>query len=318
MSLRNKSILVTGGAGFLGSHLCDRLVTHQPKDVIVYDNFSRGKPKWEKDAIKTVCGDVLDVDRLKEYMCGCDIVFHLAALCGIDTVIQKPVKTIEVALLGTYNVMKTARELGVNHVITISTSEVYGQLAFKVDEETSTTQGPISEARWGYAVSKLATEYLALAYHKQYGLNVTTVRPFNIYGPSQIGGGAVRNFIDNALRDKPINVYGDGNQIRSWCYVDDFINGLLLIPFNVKASGKTFNIGNPRETITIYRLAKLIKRLTKSSSTIQCVDRKAPVMDVYLRVPDTTRAEKMLGYVPEITLEEGLKRTIDWYKNNNV
>lgn len=314
MKFEGKTIFVTGGAGFIGSHLCDKLIEHRVEQIVVYDNFSRGKVKRKSETIKTIRGDVLDLGMLRKHMRGCDVVFHLAALCGIGTVIQRPVETIEVALLGTYNVMEAARELGVNHVIVISTSEVYGQLAFKVGEETSTTQGPISEIRWGYAASKLATEYFALAYHKQYGINVTTVRPFNIYGPGQLGEGAVHHFIKNAVHDEPLDVYGDGNQIRSWCYIDDFIDGLLSIPFNSKTIGKTFNMGNPLETITVYRLAELIKRLAESRSQIRYADRETQVMDVYIRVPDITRAKKVLGFNPKITLKEGLERTIEWYR----
>ena len=128
--------------------------------------------------------------------------------------------------IGTYNVLKAALQNNINRIFVASTSEVYGQLAFKVDEETSTTQGPISETRWGYAVSKLATEYLALAFQHQHELNVTTFRPFNIYGPYQIGEGAIHNFVLTAIQGKPITIYEDGTQIRSWCYISDLINGI--------------------------------------------------------------------------------------------
>ena len=317
MELRNKKVFITGGLGFIGKHLVKKI--ERDNEVIVYDNFLRGfideRELAENGRSKIVKGDVLDSNLLRKHMAGCDIVFHLAAICGIQSVTQKPVETIEVNFLGTHNVLKVAKDLQVERVLVASTSEVYGQLAFKVDEDTSTTQGPISEARWGYAVSKLATEYLSLAFHNQYGLNVTTVRPFNIYGPGQIGEGAIHNFIVNALRDEPIRIYGDGTQIRAWCYIDDLIRGLLLACSNLKAIGKSFNLGNPQETITVYRLAKLIKRITNSKSRIEFVQRRTPVIDVYVRVPDITRAKELLEFNPKVSLEEGLPKTIEYYSS---
>lgn len=314
--LNDKVVTITGGAGFIGKHLVERLM--DKNDVVVYDDFSRGDFKEDKflknDRVRIVRGDVLDLSHLRQSIVGSDVVFHLAAICGVDTVVRNPVKTMEVNFLGTRNVLEVAKELNINHVITVSTSEVYGQLALKVGEETPTVQGPVNEIRWGYAVSKLATEHLAQAYYKQYGVNVTIVRPFNVYGPGQVGVGAIRNFVTNALRDETIGIYGDGNQIRAWCYIDDLIDGLLLIPFNLNTIGETFNIGNPRETVTIYRLAKLVKELTKTKSQIRYVHREQPVMDVYVRVPDITRAKKVLGYDPKISLEEGLEKTIEWYR----
>lgn len=318
MELSGKKVLITGGAGFIGKHLVKKIM--KENEVIVYDNFSRGKSDEgefpENGTVKIVKGDILDLSFLRESMAGSDVVFHLAAICGIDSITENPVDTIEVNFLGTYNVLKAAKEAEVERVLVASTSEVYGQLAFKVNEETRTTQGPISEARWGYAISKLATEYLALAFYNQYRLNVTTVRPFNIYGPRQVGEGAIHNFVVNALRNDPIYVYGDGNQIRAWCYIDDLIDGLLLACSNPKAIGKSFNLGNPQGTITVFQLAKLIKRMTHSQSRIEFLQRRKSVIDVYVRVPDITRARELLGVKPKVSLEEGLRKTIEYYSSH--
>lgn len=316
MELKDKRIFITGGAGFIGKHLVKKLIDHN--EVTVYDNFCRGnlgKNDFGHSAnLKIIKGNILDCDLLKKSIADHDVIFHLSAICGINSVTEKPVNTIEVNFLGTYNVLNAANEMNIEHIVVASTSEVYGQLAFKVDENTSTTQGPISEDRWGYAVSKLATEYLSLAYHKQYGLRVTTVRPFNIYGPGQVGEGAIHNFVVNALNGNPLRIYGDGGQIRAWCYIDDLTNGLLLTCSNSGSVGKSFNLGNPQETITIYRLANLVKRIADSKSPIEFVNRDKPVIDVYVRVPDIARARDELGFWPQVSLEDGLEKTVEFYK----
>ena len=192
---------------------------------------------------------------------------------------------MRVNLIGTYNVLEAALAAKdtVERFIDFSTSEVFGTYAFKVDEQHVTTQGSVGEARWTYAVSKLAGEHMAHAYHAELGLPTVSVRPFNVYGPGQIGGGAIRAFIEAALAGHDLAIHGDGSQIRAWCYVDDMVDGALLALEHPSAVGESFNIGNARSAVTIYDLAHRIKRLTgararscssrSTTSTSSCASR---------------------------------------------
>ncbi|UCG69080.1 MAG: NAD-dependent epimerase/dehydratase family protein [Thermoplasmata archaeon] len=314
MAVYGKKIMITGGAGFIGSHLSKKLC--EENELIIFDNLSRGiidEKLRERDNVKFVNGDILADYKLKNAMKDCDIVVHLAAVAGIDTVVKKPVRTIEVNFMGSYNVFKTAWETGIDRIIFASTSEVYGPFAYNVREEDLTEQGPVNEVRWGYAVSKLATDHLAFAFHRQYGLGVTPLRFFNIYGPGQLGEGAIQSFVMNSLKNEDIIINGDGTQIRAWCYIDDAVKGIVKAMASKEATGEAFNIGNPKETMSIYELAQTVKRLAESKSNI--VFRKVEgYPDVHLRVPNIDKAVVKLGFEPEITLEEGIKRTIEYFK----
>jgi nucleoside-diphosphate-sugar epimerase len=240
---------------------------------------------------------------------------HLASIAGVDTVMRNPVLTMRISLLGTANVLEAAVQSGrVRRFIDFSTSEVFGRYAYNVAEVDATTLGAVGEARWTYAVAKLATEHLAFTYQKQFGLPACAVRPFNIYGPRQIGEGAIHHFIVRALAGEPLHVHNDGSQIRSWCYVDDIVDGILLALEREEAPGNTFNIGNPRSTITIWNLAREIVRLTSSRSAIELV--RWDHQDVELRIPNIDKAKRLLGFEPRVDLEEGLLRTILWYRRN--
>jgi UDP-glucose 4-epimerase len=171
--------------------------------------------------------------------------------------------------------------------------------------------GAVGEARWTYAVSKLGEEHLAVAYHQQMGLPTTVVRPFNVYGPGQVGEGALRTFIIRALADEPIEIHGDGTQIRAWCYIDDMIDGLLLAMTNTRAIGESFNIGNQRAIVTIYGLANTVVRVLGSKSTIS-FSRKDYV-DVELRVPSVRKATEILGFEAKVDLDEGIRRSAEFY-----
>jgi nucleoside-diphosphate-sugar epimerase len=244
---------------------------------------------------------------------GCQIIVHMASIAGVDTVMKNPVLTMKVALLGTMNVLDVAHEMGgVERLVDFSTSEVFGRYAFRVTEGDATQLGAVGEARWTYAVSKLATEHLALNYHKEFGVPAVSVRPFNIYGPRQVGSGAVHHFIARALRGETLTIHNDGSQIRAWCYIDDIVDGVLATLDTEEAVGNTFNIGNPRSTVTIHQLARDIVRLTGSSSAIEHIVWDFP--DVELRIPDITKARNMLGYEPKVELDEGLLKTIEWYR----
>jgi nucleoside-diphosphate-sugar epimerase len=191
---------------------------------------------------------------------------------------------------------------------------VFGRYAYNVTEWDATTLGAVGEARWTYAVAKLATEHLAMNYWKQYQLPTVSIRPFNIYGPRQVGEGAVHHFIVRALRGLPLSVHNDGAQIRAWCYVDDIVDGIALALAREEAVGHAFNIGNPRSTLTIHALAKEIIRLASSSSHLEYIPWNQA--DVELRIPNIDKAKELLHFAPKVDLEEGLLRTIYWYRRH--
>jgi len=245
-------------------------------------------------------------------MQGADIVVHAAAIAGVDTVLRIPVQTMRVNLIGTANMLEAARENGIpDRVVDFSTSEVFGPMAFRVSETDATVAGSAGEARWTYAVSKLAGEHLAKAYHQQYRLPVVTVRPFNVYGPGQTGEGAIQVFIRRALRNEPLRIDGDGNQIRAWCYVDDFVEGLLRCIGSAKAIGESFNIGNARAVITVLGLAQTVCRVLNSKSEI--VFDPPLSADIAIRIPSVAKASELLGFKAKIDLEEGVLRTAKWF-----
>ncbi len=315
MAIEGKTLCITGGAGFIGTALCRRLA--DKNKIRVLDTLRRnalgaaGLDTHEN--IEVIVGDVRDAEAVRKAVKGAQFVVHMASIAGVDTVLKNPVLTMEVSLEGTTNVLRAAKEAGgIERLIDFSTSEVFGSYAFRVREADVTSLGAVGEARWTYAVSKLATEHLAHNYFKQYGLPTCAIRPFNIYGPGQVGEGAVHAFVVRALADEPIHIHNAGDQIRSWCYIDDIVDGIVQVLENDKSIGETFNIGNPRSTVTIYQLARMIVRLAESKSTIDFVKWDFP--DVELRIPDIKKAEDLLGYRPKIDLEDGLLKTLEWYR----
>jgi nucleoside-diphosphate-sugar epimerase len=313
--LQGKRVLLTGGAGFIGTTLASRIVDHN--EVVILDNYHRDALTHTALAhhvnVRIIRGDVTDPAVGRAAAEGCHIIVHLAAIAGVDTVLQMPVDTMKVAILGTYNMLEAAREQPhLERFVDFSTSEVFGAYAYNVREADLTSLGAVGEARWTYAVSKLATEHLAHNYHKQFGLPAVSVRPFNIYGPGQVGEGAIHRFIAQALRGHDISIHNDGSQIRAWCYIDDMADGLLRCLELPQAIGESFNIGNPRSVATIYNLAMQIVRLSQSSSRITFVPWDQT--DVELRIPNIDKARRLLSFDPKVDLEDGLLRTIEWYR----
>jgi nucleoside-diphosphate-sugar epimerase len=313
--ISGKRILLTGGAGFIGTQLARRLLPCN--EVVVLDNGHRnalrdteliGHPR-----LRVIEGDVLQVARVREATRGCQIIVHLAAIAGVDTVHRMPVTTMRVNILGTFNVLEAAAESpDIERFVDFSTSEVFGCHAFNAREQDITQLGAVGEARWTYAVSKLATEHLAHNYYKEFGFPAVSVRPFNIYGPAQVGEGAVHRFIVQALKGEDLTVHNDGSQIRAWCYIDDVIDGVLACLERPSAVGNAFNLGNPRSVVTIYNLAVQILHLSGSRSRIRFVPWSNA--DVELRIPNIEKARQLLGFEPKVDLEEGLRRTIEWYR----
>ena len=315
--IQNKTIFITGGAGFIANTLIKHYVENN--NIIVYDNFTRdtltGSGLTNHSNVSVIKGDVLDYEHLLASMKGADIVVHAAGIAGIDTVIKNPVKTMRVNMIGTANTLEAARINGVkDRFIDFSTSEVFGSMAFRSSEEDSTVSGSAGEARWTYAVSKLAGEHLAHSYYSQFKLPVVTVRPFNVYGPGQTGEGAIQIFINRALRNEDIKIDGDGNQIRAWCYVDDFVDCIIECIENPKAIGQSFNIGNSRAVITILGLAQTVCRVLNSKSKIY--HEKELSADIAIRIPSVEKTSKVLGFKANVDLEEGILRTSSWMQNN--
>ena len=314
-----KTYFITGGAGFIANTIIRRLVANNK--IVVYDNFHRdtlttsdlnGHPN-----ITVIRGDVLDLPKLTESMKGSDAVIHAAGIAGIDTVIKNPVSTMKVNMIGTANMLEAAQINKIqDRVIDFSTSEVFGSMAFRSSETDSTVAGSAGEARWTYAVSKLAGEHLAHAYSRQYGLPVVTVRPFNVYGPGQTGEGAIQIFIKRALKNETIRIDGDGNQIRAWCYVDDFVDCIMRCIENPRAIGESFNIGNARAVITILGLAHTVCRVLGSVSKIE---HDPPLSaDIAIRIPSVDKAESLLGFKAKIDLDEGIVRTAEWMRKSQL
>ena len=317
--IQQKKFFITGGAGFIANTLIKHYI--EKNKITVFDNFHRDTLTTSGLAshpnITIVKGDVLDFALLKKSMAGADIVVHAAGIAGIDTVIKDPVKTMEVNMIGTANTLKAAHENNVkDRLIDFSTSEVFGSMAFKSTEEDQTVAGSAGEARWTYAVSKLAGEHLAHAYYNQHKLPIVTVRPFNVYGPGQTGEGALQIFIKRALKNQEIAIDGDGAQIRAWCYVTDFVDCLVRCIEDPKAIGESFNIGNARAVITILGLAQTVCRVLKSDSKITF---HPPLSaDIAIRIPSVEKTFELLGFKAQVDLEEGILKTAEWFKENNI
>jgi UDP-glucose 4-epimerase len=316
VALRGKRIFVTGGAGFIGTTLARRLVDEN--EIVAMDNLHRdalgGTVLAEHPNFTFEHGDVLDAEHVRELARSATHIVHCAAIAGVDTVLESPVRTMRVNMIGTYNVLEAAVATldTVERFVDFSTSEVFGTHAFRVQEGQVSTIGSVGEARWTYAVSKLAGEHMAHAYHDELKLPTVTVHPFNVFGPGQIGGGAIRAFIEAALAGRDLTIHGDGSQIRAWCYVDDMVDATLACLEHAAAVGQTFNIGNPRSTVTIYDLAQRVRRLT--GADVDIVFQPLHYADVELRIPNVEKAREVLGFEATIDLDEGLTRTIAWYR----
>ena len=316
VALQGKRIFITGGAGFIATTLSRTLV--EENQVIALDNLHR-------DALSATDladhpnfhfhqADVLDADAVDELSAGATHFVHCAAIAGVDTVLESPVRTMRVNMIGTYNVLEAAVKTKgtLERLIDFSTSEVFGTHAFNVKEGHVSTIGSVGEARWTYAVSKLAGEHLAHAYFDELGIPTVTVRPFNVYGPGQIGGGAIRAFIEAALRGDNLTVRGNGAQIRAWCFVDDMVECVRLCLEHPNAIGQSYNVGNPRSAVTIFDLAQRVKRLTGCPGEI--VFAPLDYADVELRIPNVEKAHEDIGFDAQVELDDGLERTIAWYR----
>jgi UDP-glucose 4-epimerase len=317
--------LITGGAGFIGSHLAEALL-NAGHDVDVIDNLSTGSirnighlkpnPRF-KYAIDTLTNEPL----LAELVDRNDVIFHFAAAVGVKLIVEEPVHTIETNVHGTEVVLKHANKKK-KKVVIASTSEVYGKstdVPFR--EDADLVMGPTVKHRWAYACSKAIDEFLALAYYKERGLPVIIVRFFNTVGPRQTGqyGMVLPSFVRQALAGEPITVFGDGTQSRSFTYVGDVVECLLKLVSEPRAVGQVFNIGNMEE-VTILRLAEMVKERTGSSSAIEFVpyDKayEAGFEDMPRRVPHLGKVQNLVGYEPKVQLQEIITKVIEYFRTH--
>lgn len=315
--------LITGGAGFIGSHLCDALLDNG-HHVLVLDNLSTGSI----DNIAHLKGragfeyfiDTVDNEPLlAELIDRSDVVFHLAAAVGVKLIVEQPVHTIETNVHGTEVVLKHANKKK-KLVVIASTSEVYGKsndVPFR--EDSDLVMGPTPKHRWAYACSKAMDEFLALAYWKERKLPVIIVRFFNTVGPRQTGqyGMVIPNFVRQALAGEPITVFGDGTQSRSFTHVSDVVGALLKLVSEPRAIGRVINIGNTQE-VSILELAERVRELAASKSPIKLVPYdqayESGFEDMPRRLPDLSRVESLIGYKPHHGLDDILKQVIDYYR----
>jgi UDP-glucose 4-epimerase len=313
-------VLITGGAGYIGSHLVDLLVD-QDHDVTVLDNLSTGRiPNLSSSlrSIRFINGSILDPDLVDQEVERADLVFHLAAAVGVRHIVESPLQALLVNTRGTDHVLSSAFKRW-RRVVVASTSEVYGKTAkVPMREDDDRVLGPTTVHRWSYSTAKAIDEHLALAHHAM-GLPVTIVRYFNSYGPRldpRGYGSVVANFIRQCLAGAPITVHGDGRQSRCFTFVDDTVRGTYLAGFEDAAIGLVINLGNPVET-SILELAERIRDKLESSSRIELMPYESyygpGFEDTRRRVPDITRARQVLGWSPTVELDEGLDRTVKWW-----
>jgi UDP-glucose 4-epimerase len=315
--------LVTGGAGFIGSHLVEALLA-EGHHVSVIDDLSTGRVEnlaavAGSPRLRTHWASILEEDRLQEFVDEADVVYHLAAAVGVRLILERPVETIETNIIGTDRVLRCAKK-GLKKVVIASTSEVYGkndQVPLK--EDADGVLGPTVKSRWSYACAKAIDEFLGLAYVRAYGMPVAIVRYFNTIGPRQTGqyGMVVPRFVQAALAGRPITVYGDGRQSRSFTDVADAVRATIAVSRQPAAVGEVFNVGRGDE-ITINEVAERIKALTGSRSEIVHIPYEQAYEhgfeDPRRRVPDVTKLRTVVGFTAEVDFETSVRKVIEYYR----
>ena len=313
--------LVTGGAGYIGSHLVDRLV-HLNHEVTVIDDLSTGNLtnlQAVHSDIRFVEATILDADIVDTLVADADVVFHLAAAVGVGHIIEQPLRSLVINTKGAENVI-TACVKHDRKLLLASTSEIYGKTAkMPMSEDDDRVLGSTTVARWGYSTTKAIDEHLALA-HAQHGLRMYIVRYFNSYGPRldpRGYGSVVANLMRQAIYNEPLTVHGDGLQTRCFTYVDDTVEGTLRAALDLRGEGQIFNVGNDHET-SIIDFATTIIAMTGSSSTVQHVSYEQRFgkgfEDTKRRIPDVQRARAVLDFNAGVSLQDGLQRTLTWWR----
>lgn len=320
-------VLITGGGGFIGSHLSELLLQDDSTKITVVDSLSTGKFNnirhlAGKQNYRLIVGDVTDFNLIEPLVAEADHIYHLAAAVGVRRIIEQPVETIETNILGTEAVLKLAAKYH-KKVLIASTSEVYGKntnIPFSEDDDS--VFGATVKSRWSYACSKAIDEFLALAYHKEKGLPVVIVRFFNTVGPRQTGryGMVIPSLVQQALRNEALTIYGDGQQSRCFTHVRDSIRCQQALMNEPRAVGQIFNLGSQQE-VTIEELAKRIIEMTGSQSELRYIPYseayEAGFEDMRRRVPDTTKVRKLLGFAPDSDLDGILQDVIEYFRSTS-
>lgn len=316
--------LITGGAGFIGSHLAAALL-EQGQSVTAIDDLSTGRLEnvaglMPHPRFRFVQDTILNEAALDGLAAACDVIYHLAAVVGVELVVNDPVRTIETNLFGTEAVLRLARRYN-KKTLLASTSEVYGKsAALPFREDGDRVMGPTTKSRWSYAESKAMDEFLALAYHKQFGVPAVIARFFNTVGPRQTGryGMVIPRLVRQAVRGDPLTVHGDGQQSRCFCNVLDVVRAVMGLMSEPRAVGEIFNIGS-NEEVTILELARRVLARSGSSSEIVLIPYEqaygAGFEDMHRRVPDTAKIRALLGWQPTITLDQTLDQVIAEFRS---
>jgi len=318
-------VLITGGAGFIGSHLAEKLIT-RGDDVCIIDDLSTGKleniaPLRANPRFHLVVETILNETVMDRLVSECDVIYHLAAAVGVELIVKSPVETIERNVLGTHTVLRLASRY-LRKVLITSTSEIYGKsesVPFREDDDR--VLGATTKSRWSYSCSKAIDEFLALAYHKERGVETVIMRLFNTVGPRQTGryGMVIPRLVKQALDGRPLTVYGDGKQVRCFTFVGDVVDAAIRLMEEPKAVGQVFNIGNDKG-ISIADLAQKIVEMTGSRSSISYVSYsdayEEGFEDMRIRVPDLSKAARVIGYKPKVELDVILQNVIDHFKTN--
>ena len=316
--------LITGGAGFIGSHLADLLLANG-HSVIALDNLSTGQHKniehlLGRTDFEFVLGSILNADLVDDCVSRSDVVFHLAAAVGVELIVEKPLESLATNIRGSEIVFEKAHKHGAKILVT-STSEIYGKnTSDRLGEEDDRILGSPLKSRWSYSEAKAIEEILAYTYYKQKGLHSVIVRLFNTVGPRQTGhyGMVIPRFVSQAVRGEAVTVYGDGSQTRCFCYVGDVVKALLSLVEHPEAVGRVFNIGGQGE-VSIEALAQRVIDLSESDSKLRYVPYEEAYEegfeDMQRRVPDTTRARELIGFEPSADLDDIIRMVIDYQRS---
>ena len=320
----SNKILITGGFGFIGSHLVKRF--SKEHQIVIYgiDSKERNTARYFLDEINRnnvthILGSILDTDKLNFALRdNVDCVVHCAATCGVSNYFKQPATTAITNGIGTYNVIDLCYKNNVTKTIILSSSEAYGISLLTHEVDGQIVFDTPHNLRNTYSISKLFGDQLAVAYHKQYNMNVCSIRPFGIWGPGQLGEGFLQIAIRKAIKDEDISIVGDGKQTRDWCYIDDFVNAIdICVNYNKDIAGRIINVGDPRNYNTIINTAKSIIDILGSKSKIVFVERKN-VKDTPIRKSNTTTANNILQWTPRASFEKSVIETAEWYKENPI
>lgn len=309
-----KKFLITGGLGFIGSHIARSLIARGNECILVDMSHPSCSAAFEtellsNESISIVQGNILDSQFINTLSTDFDAIIHTAGILGIRKVSEYPVLTADVNVFGTRNILELAlRQKKLERFLHFSTSEVYGIEAQNA-KETDPAVIPNIGSRWIYASSKSFSEHLLKAYRTEFGLPGIIVRPFNVYGPHRKGSNAMTSFIERALAGDEITIHGTGKQVRSWCHIDDFVEGILQMLVRDEIFGEAFNLGNDLEPISILGLAQKICALCNSKSKISITNQAED--DVFNRSPNIEKAKALLSYCPKVSLDEGILSVVN-------